>query len=77
MSHSAVIWVINQFFRVVMKRPEIIVNSQSTPQLDKAETFITWIIVVTLVLVLSKFVFYFIEKPMREKSRLIAFSKLN
>ena len=77
MSHSAVIWVINQFFRVVMKRPEIIVNSQSTPQLDKAETFIAWILVVTLVLVLSKFVFYFIEKPMREKSRLIAFSKLN
>ena len=45
--------------------------------LDKAETFIAWILVVTLVLVLSKFVFYFIEKPMREKSRLIAFSKLN
>mgnify|MGYP001342687094 FL=1 len=77
MSHSAVIWVINQFFRVVMKRPEIIINSQSTPQLDKVETFIAWILVVTLVLLLSKFVFYFIEKPMREKSRLIAFSKLN
>lgn len=78
MSHAAIEWTINQIIRVGLKKPEITgIDGKSTPQLSQLETFIACTTVVAVVLILSTFAFNFIEKPMRKKSRQIAFSKLN
>ena len=77
MSHSAIIWTINNIIRVIFKKPELIIGGQSIPQLSEINTFIAGALIVTLVLLVSKLVFDFIEKPMRKKSRSFAFNKLN
>lgn len=77
MSHSAILWVVNQVIRVVSKKPELVVNGLSTPQLSQLEALFACVVVVLIVLIVSAFVYNFIEKPMREKSRSFAFSKLN
>jgi len=78
MSHAAIEWVANQVIRVVLKKPEIIrADGRSIPQLTQLETLFACMAVVTVVLLVSAFVYTFIEKPMREKSRRFAFSKLN
>lgn len=77
MSHAAILWVLNQVLRVILKKPEILINDKSTPQLTNAETLIAWIALTIIVLSFSAFVYRFIEKPMREKSRRFAFSTLN
>ena len=77
MSHSAIIWTINNIIRVIFKKPELIIGGQSIPQLSEINTFIAGALIVTLVLLVSKLVFDFIEKPMRKKSRSFAFNKFN
>ena len=77
MSHSAIIWIINQVIRIILKKPELIIGGQSIPQLSVINTFIVWALIVALVLLVSKLVFDFIEKPMRKKSRQFAFNKLS
>lgn len=78
MSHAAVEWVVNQVIRVVLKKPEIVgVDGKSIPQLSQLETLFACVVVASVVLIVSAFVYNFIEKPMREKSRRLAFSKLN
>ena len=77
MSHSAILWVANQVIRVVLKKPELAVGGLSTPQLSQPEALFACVVVVSVVLIVSAFVYNFIEKPMREKSRRFAFSKLN
>ena len=77
MSHSAIIWTINNIIRVIFKKPELIIGGQSIPQLSEINTFIAGALIVTLVLLVSMLVFDFIEKPMRKKSRSFAFNKLN
>ena len=76
MSHSVIIWTINNIIRVILKKPELIIGGQSIPQLSEINTFIAGALIVTLVLLVSKLVFDFIEKPMRKKSRSFAFNKL-
>tara|TARA_B100000780_G_C21102575_1_gene445021 strand:- start:769 stop:1896 length:1128 start_codon:yes stop_codon:yes gene_type:complete len=77
MSHSSIIWVMNQVVRIILKKPELIIDGQSIPQLSEIDTLIGWILIVVLVLLVSKFVLHFIEKPLRKKSRHFAFTKLN
>jgi peptidoglycan/LPS O-acetylase OafA/YrhL len=77
MSHSAILWVVNQVIRVVLKKPELVVGGISTPQLSQLEALFACVVVASVVLIVSAFVYNFIEKPMREKSRRFAFSKLN
>jgi peptidoglycan/LPS O-acetylase OafA/YrhL len=77
MSHGAILWVVNQVIRVVLKKPELAVDGFSTPQLSQPEALFACVVVVSVVLIVSAFVYNFIEKPMREKSRRFAFSKLN
>lgn len=78
MSHAAIEWVVNQVIRVVLKKPEIVgVDGKSFPQLSRLETLFACIVVISVVLMISTLVYNFIEKPMREKSRRFAFSKLN
>ena len=73
MSHTAVIWIANQIFRVILKSPErLLADGRMTPQLPKFESIVAAWIIVGLVLIISYYVYNFIEKPMRNKSRLIA-----
>jgi peptidoglycan/LPS O-acetylase OafA/YrhL len=78
MSHSAIMWVVNQVIRVVSKKPEFIVSGGiSVPQISQLEALFACVFVASIVLIVSDFIYNFIEKPMREKSRRFAFSKLN
>ncbi len=77
MSHSAVEWVANQFFRVVLKVPEVVaVTGRSIPQLSGLSALLGVLFIVTLSLVVSSLVYKFVEKPWRERSREFAFSRL-
>jgi peptidoglycan/LPS O-acetylase OafA/YrhL len=77
MSHSAVEWVANQFFRVVLKVPEVIaVTGRSIPQLSGFSALLGVSFIVILSLVVSALVYRYVEKPLRERSREIAFSRL-
>ena len=70
MSHAAILWAINQAIRLIFKKPEIIlISGSSTPQLNKAETLIALVFIILIVLSVSAFVYRFVEKPWREKSR--------
>jgi peptidoglycan/LPS O-acetylase OafA/YrhL len=78
MSHAAVEWIANQFFRVVLKVPEVIAASgRSIPQLSGFAALLGLSFIVILSFVVSSLVYKFVEKPWREKSREFAFSRLN
>lgn len=76
MSHFLILWIANQFIRIVLKRPEAIVNGESFPQLTIVETIIAYIIVISATLLTSMFTYKFVEKPFRERSRAFAFNKM-
>jgi peptidoglycan/LPS O-acetylase OafA/YrhL len=76
MSHLAIIWIANQFVRVVLKKPEILIAGKSTPQLNNFETFIALILILAIVLIVSILTHKFIEKPFRLKFRLYGYSKI-
>jgi peptidoglycan/LPS O-acetylase OafA/YrhL len=76
MSHLSVIWITNQFIRVVLSRPCILINGQSTPQLNNSETFIAVVFIIITVLIVSALTFKFIENPLRLVSRRYAYSEL-
>ena len=70
MSHLSVLWVMNQFLRIILKKPEILdKNGTSIPQLTILETIIFCSISLILIYTLSLFAYKFVEKPIREKSR--------
>jgi peptidoglycan/LPS O-acetylase OafA/YrhL len=77
MSHSAVEWVANQFFRVVLKAPEVIaVTGRSIPQLSGYSALLGVSFIIILSFVVSALVYKYVEKPLRERSREFAFSRL-
>lgn len=69
MSHSAILWVVNQTLRMVFHKPEALIGKIYTPQLSLTEALMTYTLYLSLVLIVSTFVFFGIEKPLREKSR--------
>jgi len=69
MSHVAVIWILSQVMRVILKKPEVIVGGRSTPQLSSFEVVLAWIVLVAIVLGISALVYRFVETPMRARSR--------
>ncbi len=77
MSHTAIIWFINQFLRFFLKKPEIMSKGKSISSLNEVETVITFLVATSIILIVSAIVYNFIEKPMRAKSRQFAFSKLS
>jgi peptidoglycan/LPS O-acetylase OafA/YrhL len=78
MAHSAVEWVANQFFRVVLKVPEVIaVTGRSIPQLSGISALLGVSFIVILSFVVSLLVYRFVEKPWRARSRDFAFCRLN
>jgi peptidoglycan/LPS O-acetylase OafA/YrhL len=76
MSHSSIIWIFQQFFRVILKKPEIMIEGKSIPQLSTTETLITCIFLIITVLAVSTFVHRIIERPLREKSRNFILTRL-
>jgi len=76
MTHVLIIWVLNQFFRVVLNKPEVLIDGFMTPQLTILGTSIAYIITIMFVLFLSFLVYEFVEKPLRVRSRQMAFAKL-
>lgn len=69
MSHTFVLWVCNQFVRVVLRRPEAITEGISTPQLSLFSAFLWQGIAVACTILLSALVFKYVEDPFRLKSK--------
>lgn len=77
MSHFLILWIANQFIRVVLQYPEVVINGDSYPRLSIMQTVVAYILVIAITLLTSKLIFRFIEKPLREKSRVFAFRKMS
>jgi peptidoglycan/LPS O-acetylase OafA/YrhL len=69
MSHSALLWLFSQVHRFILKRPEIPIEGRMVPQLTFVEALLSYIAIVALLLLISNFVYHWVEKPVREKSR--------
>jgi peptidoglycan/LPS O-acetylase OafA/YrhL len=72
MSHTLVLWACNQFVRVVLHKPEALVDGISTPQLSLPGALLWYALSIGATLVLSAWVFYRIEDPLRLKSKELA-----
>jgi peptidoglycan/LPS O-acetylase OafA/YrhL len=72
MSHTFVLWVCNQFVRVVLHRPEAVVEGVSTPQLSTVGALLWYAIAVAGTILLSAWVFKYVEDPFRLKSKDVA-----
>jgi peptidoglycan/LPS O-acetylase OafA/YrhL len=73
MSHTAVIWAINQVFRVALKRPVLFLDDRMTPQLPFFATLVSYVLVVLCVLAVSQLTYKLVEDPLRQKSRSMGF----
>ncbi len=69
MAHWTVLWVGNQFIRVVLKKPELMIDNKSTPQMSAMETLAACGLLLLAVLLVAACVFHWVEQPMRERSR--------
>lgn len=69
MSHSALLWVVNQTYRTVLKPHEAFVDGISTPQLSVIGAAIAYVIFIGLVLLVSNYIYKNVEGPFREVSR--------
>lgn len=72
MSHSAILWVVNQAYRTVLKPQELVIDGISTPQLSVFGAILAYVIFIGLVLFVSDFVYKKVETPYRERSRKFA-----
>jgi peptidoglycan/LPS O-acetylase OafA/YrhL len=78
MSHTFVLWVISNIFKRILKRPELQnLVGEFTLQLTTLDTYAAIFVIIFFVVLVSWVTYLKIEKPMREKSRRFAFSKLN
>jgi peptidoglycan/LPS O-acetylase OafA/YrhL len=75
MTHTAVLWIFIQVYRVILKRPETVVGGKSVPQLGFLEATLTYIVVIALILIFSAITYRLIEAPLRSKSRKFAMQK--
>lgn len=71
MSHWAIIWVVNQVLRMILKMPEALINGTSVPQLSSTQALVTSTITVISVIIVSILVYRYVEAPIRLKSRQI------
>jgi peptidoglycan/LPS O-acetylase OafA/YrhL len=69
MSHTFVLWVCNQFVRVVLHRPEAVVEGIRTPQLSLPGALLWYAIAIASTILLSAWVFKYVEDPFRLKSK--------
>jgi peptidoglycan/LPS O-acetylase OafA/YrhL len=73
MSHTAVIWAINQVFRVALKRPVLFLDDRMTPQLPLLAAGASYLLVILCVLAVSHWTYKRVEDPLRRKSREMGF----
>jgi peptidoglycan/LPS O-acetylase OafA/YrhL len=77
MSHAIILWVVNSVFQRLLKCPEIQgADGKLVLSLTTHEALIAIFVVLIAVLLVSQLTYLLIEKPMREKSRRFASSKL-
>ncbi len=69
MCHEVIIWLANQVFRVLLRRPEHIVDGQTVPLTSGGEALFAGAIVLLIVITTSAVLYRRIEQPWREKSR--------
>jgi len=69
MSHTFVLWVCNQFVRVVLRRPEVITDGISTPHMSLPGALLWYGIAIAATILLSTLVFKYVEDPYRLKSK--------
>ncbi len=69
MAHTLVLWVANQFVRIVLKAPDVMIYGRSTPQLDAPAAALAYACVLAATIALSVAVYVLVEKPLRERSR--------
>ncbi len=72
MSHTLVLWVCNQFVRVVLRRPEVVAGGISTPQLSLLVALLWYGIAIAGTILVSAVVFKYVEDPCRLKSKELA-----
>jgi peptidoglycan/LPS O-acetylase OafA/YrhL len=72
MSHTAVMWTLNQVFRQALHKPVLFVGERMTPQLSLPETALSYVFAVLCVLAVSQCTYTFVEEPLRQKSRRLA-----
>jgi peptidoglycan/LPS O-acetylase OafA/YrhL len=72
MANGAIVWTISQVLRLVLKRPELVVEGRLTPQLSIPETLLTYAIAIPIILAVAQITYWLIEKPLRERSRAFA-----
>lgn len=72
MCHFGIIWAASQVIRVILKRPEVIIEGRSTAQLSGLETIISMAIILPIVIFCSYLVYTYVENPMRLRSRRVA-----
>jgi peptidoglycan/LPS O-acetylase OafA/YrhL len=72
MSHTLVLWLCNQFVRVVLRRPEAIVDGVSSPQLSLWGASLWCAIAIVGTILVSALVFRYVEDPFRLKSKQFA-----
>lgn len=75
MAHTLVLWSANQFVRLVLKAPEILIEGKAMPQLDAVSAGLAYASVLGATLALSCAVYVFLEKPVRERSRLLVLKR--
>lgn len=68
MCHYAVIWTFSQILRYVLKRPEVIINGRRYSQLSIPETVMAYILVYTVVFIMSHILYKKVETPIRERA---------
>jgi peptidoglycan/LPS O-acetylase OafA/YrhL len=69
MSHTFVLWICNQFVRLVLHRPEAIAEGISTPQLSLWGACLWYAIAVGSTILVSTVVFKYVEDPFRLMSK--------
>jgi len=72
MSHIFVLWICNQTVRVVLHRPEAMVDGISTPQLSLLGAVFWYAIALAGTILLSTWVFRYVEEPCRLWSKQLA-----
>jgi peptidoglycan/LPS O-acetylase OafA/YrhL len=75
MSHITLVWIANQVFRVLLDRPQVMVNGDMTPVLGFGETAAAYAVLLGSVLLVSHLCYRWIEKPVRMKSRTVRFGR--
>jgi peptidoglycan/LPS O-acetylase OafA/YrhL len=73
MSHAAVLWVLDNLFRRILKKPTLTVDGSAFPQLSAWENALAVVFAVGIVLTISALAYRYIEQPWRERSRKVVF----